>query len=59
MILYIVVKKMSPTKVAVFNNVQPVLTAVFAVLILGSTLSPVFIIGGIVAIAGVVMTQLG
>jgi drug/metabolite transporter (DMT)-like permease len=59
MILYTVLKKMPSSKVAVFNNVQPILTAIFAVLILGSTLSTVFIIGGIIALGGVILTQRG
>jgi drug/metabolite transporter (DMT)-like permease len=47
------------SKVSVFNNLQPVLTTILAFFFLGTEPGLLFIIGGIVAIAGVIMTQRG
>jgi RarD protein len=46
-------------KVALFTNLQPVITTVLAVLLLGQSLTPMFVIGGIVVLCGVVLAQYG
>ncbi len=55
---YYALTKMDPHRVAVFNNLQPVFTTVLALLILGTQPTPMFLIGGVVALAGVIMTQI-
>ncbi|MBX3042479.1 MAG: EamA family transporter [Candidatus Kapabacteria bacterium] len=52
-------KKIEASKLAVFNNFQPVLTAILAFLIFGTHVTEYFIIGGIMIIAGVILTQKG
>ena len=56
---YYALTKSEASKVAVFNNVQPVLTTVFSIIFLGHILSWQFIIGGTIVITGVIMTQRG
>lgn len=56
-IWYYALSRTDPSKVAVFNNIQPVLTTVLSVIILQQTLSLNFIIGGLVIISGVILTQ--
>lgn len=56
-IWYYAIKKSEPTKVAIFSNLQPVITTILSVILLGFTISTVFIIGGIIVITGVVLTQ--
>lgn len=46
-------------KVALFTNLQPVLTTVLAVVLLGQEVTVAFVAGGIVALAGVVIAQYG
>ena len=47
------------SKVAIFSNLQPVLTTILAYLLLGQPVSLTFIAGGIVALAGIDLTQYG
>lgn len=56
---YYALTKTEASKVAVFNNIQPVLTTILAVIFFGQQLSILFIIGGILIIIGVVLTQRG
>ncbi len=56
---YVLLTKLESSKVAVFNNLQPVLTTILAVIFLHQQPSLLFVIGGIVAIVGVVITQRG
>ena len=56
---YFVLTKMEASKLAVFNNIQPVLTTIMAFFLLNTLPSEFFIIGAIIAIIGVVITQLG
>jgi drug/metabolite transporter (DMT)-like permease len=44
-------------KVALFSNLQPILTTVLAVVLLGQGVSAAFLFGGTIAIAGVVVAQ--
>lgn len=52
-------KKMEASKLAVFNNLQPALTALLAFLIFGTQITPYFIAGGTMIVAGVILTQKG
>ena len=45
------------SRVAIWSNTQPVLTALLAWVIYGDRLTPSFVVGGLLVIAGVVMTQ--
>ncbi len=49
--------KRSSVQVSVFNNLQPVITTILAIFIFGLKPSFIFIIGGIVTLAGVLITQ--
>jgi len=52
-------KKIEASKLSVFNNFQPVLTAILAFLIFGTGVSMYFVVGGVMIILGVVLTQRG
>lgn len=52
-------KKIEASKLAVFNNFQPALTAILAFLIFGTAVTPYFIVGGTMIVIGVVLTQRG
>ena len=54
---YYALKHTDASKVSVFNNLQPILTTIMAVAFLGQSLTLIFIIGGILIIAGVYITQ--
>jgi len=56
---YYALGKVEASKVAIFANLQPVMTTIFAVVILGQGISHQFMIGGAIALAGVVLTQRG
>jgi RarD protein len=51
--------KTDASKVAVFNNMQPILTTILSIFIYSQEPSPIFIIGGLIAIVGVILTQRG
>ncbi len=52
-------KKMEASKLAVFSNLQPVFTIILAMIFLGTHLTMPFVIGGVLIIGGVVLTQRG
>jgi drug/metabolite transporter (DMT)-like permease len=52
------VKKLGPTRCSIFINLLPVLTAVFAILWLHESMQAYHLIGGGVALAGVLLTQM-
>jgi drug/metabolite transporter (DMT)-like permease len=56
---YYAIGKIDTSKVAIFSNLQPVLTTVFSVILLGQTITPIFVVGGLIAIIGVILTQFG
>ncbi len=56
---YFALGRVEAGKVALFTNLQPVLTTVLAVLLLGQQVTVPFIVGGVVALAGVVIAQYG
>ncbi len=56
---YYALSRLDASKVAVFNNLQPIFTTVLSMIFLGHVLTPVFFVGGIIAISGVLLTQKG
>ena len=56
---YYALGRIEASKVAIFANLQPVLTTVLSVLLLGQSITQAFVIGGLMALAGVILTQLG
>jgi drug/metabolite transporter (DMT)-like permease len=54
---YYALKHIEASKVAVFNNLQPVLTTILAVIFLGQDITLIFIFGGILILSGVYVTQ--
>lgn len=54
---YYALSRMEASRVSVFNNLQPVLTSVLSFAIFGTVPTVMFIVGGAIAIAGVVLTQ--
>lgn len=54
---YYALSRMEASRVAVFNNLQPVLTSVLSFFIFGTVPTLMFVIGGAIAIAGVIVTQ--
>ena len=58
-IWYIALRKIDASKAAVFNNLQPVFTTILAVLIFQHDLTLQFVIGGLIIITGVILTQRG
>lgn len=56
---YYALSRIEASKVAVFNNCQPILTTILTIIFLHQSPSPLFIAGGAVAIIGVILTQKG
>ena len=56
---YYALTKGDASKVSVFNNLQPIFTTILALIFLGTQPSLLFIIGGLFAISGVIITQKG
>lgn len=54
---YYALSRIEATKVAIFANLQPVLTTILSVLLLGQIITSGFIISGIVTLIGVILTQ--
>lgn len=54
---YYALGRIEAGKVALFANLQPILTTVLAVVLLGQGVSAAFLIGGTIAIAGVIVAQ--
>jgi drug/metabolite transporter (DMT)-like permease len=54
---YYAIGKFDTTKVAVFANAQPILTTILSVIILNQPITSVFVVGGVITIAGVLLTQ--
>ncbi len=52
-------KKIEASKLSVFNNFQPALTALMAFLIFGTGVTMYFVVGGSMIVAGVIITQKG
>lgn len=56
---YYALKKIEASKLSVFNNLQPIFTTIMTVIFFDFDLTITFVIGGIIIIAGVIMTQKG
>ncbi len=56
---YYALSKIEASKVAVFNNCQPIMTTILAIVFLSQTPTPMFLLGGTIAIIGVILTQKG
>lgn len=54
---YYALGRIEAGKVALFSNLQPILTTVLAVVLLGQGVSAAFLLGGTIAIAGVAVAQ--
>jgi drug/metabolite transporter (DMT)-like permease len=55
---YWVLKYMEVSRVAVIQNIQPVIASAVAAMLLAEPISQRFVIGGIIVIAGVILTEL-
>jgi len=55
---YWTLKYMEASRVAVLHNVQPIIATAVAAVLLGETISGNFVLGGCVAISGVVLTEI-
>lgn len=56
---YYALARVEAGKVALFANLQPILTTVLAVLLLGQDVTVQFVLGGALAILGVIIAQFG
>ncbi len=56
---YYALGKMAPSKVAIFANTQPVFTMVLAYLFLGQHLTSWFLMGAVITLSGVILTEIG
>lgn len=54
---YYALTHMDTSSVAVFNNLQPIFTTILAFILFGTEPTLAFLIGGVIALAGVVVTQ--
>lgn len=55
---YYALKRLPASNVGVFNNLQPVFTTILAVIFFGQVLTKEYLIGGMLVILGVTLTQL-
>ena len=56
---YYALGRIEASKVAIFSNLQPLLTTILAVVLLGQHITSELVAGGILTLAGVIITQLG
>jgi drug/metabolite transporter (DMT)-like permease len=56
---YYALGRVAATKVAIFSNLQPILTTILAILLLGQSITAMFVVGGCIALLGVILTQFG
>lgn len=54
---YVALQKIEASRVAVFNNIQPVFTTILAVIFMDEIITNVFLLGGVLIILGVFLTQ--
>lgn len=55
---YWVIKYMDVSRVAVLQNIQPIIATAVAALLLAEPISATFIIGGVIVISGVILTEI-
>ena len=56
---YYALSRIETSKVAVFSNGQPIVATILSMIFLGYTVTGSFVIGGVMTIVGVILTQLG
>ncbi len=56
---YYALSRLEAGKVAIFTNLQPILTTLLAVVFLGQDITVAFLVGGVITIGGVVVAQYG
>ena len=56
---YYAISRIEVGKVAIFTNLQPVMTTLLAVILLGQTITIPFVVGGLIAMCGVIFVQFG
>lgn len=56
---YYALQTLEASKVAVFNNIQPVLTTILAYFVFDNVINANFVVAGVLIIAGVITTQRG
>jgi drug/metabolite transporter (DMT)-like permease len=56
---YYALGKIETTKVAVFANAQPIVTSILSYFLLHQAISAHFVIGGVITLAGVLLTEAG
>jgi drug/metabolite transporter (DMT)-like permease len=54
---YWLLKYLEASRIAVYHNVQPIIASFVAYAFLGESLSTVFLVGGAIVIAGVIVTE--
>jgi len=54
---YWLLKYLEASQIAVYHNVQPVIASALAYFFLGEAVGPAFIVGGVVILAGVIITE--
>jgi drug/metabolite transporter (DMT)-like permease len=54
---YWLLKYLDASRIAVYHNIQPIIASVIAYFFLGETISTIFLVGGLVVLAGVVITE--
>lgn len=59
LLYYAAMQRADATRVAIYSNLQPVLTAVAAWALYGEPITPTFLVGGAMVLAGVVLTERG
>jgi drug/metabolite transporter (DMT)-like permease len=59
LLFYWAIARAEASRVAIWSNLQPVLTALLAWLVYGEQLTASFVLGGAMVLAGVVLTQRG
>ncbi|MCX7879994.1 MAG: DMT family transporter [Ignavibacteria bacterium] len=57
LIWYYALKRLPASNVGIFNNFQPIFTTILSVIFFSQQISPFFVVGGILVILGVTITQ--
>jgi len=57
-LIYWLIKYIDASRVAVIHNVQPAIATTLAWLFLGETVGPVFVVGSIIVLGGVILSEL-
>ncbi len=55
---YWVLKYLEASRVAIMQNIQPILAIIFSAILLGERITTVFIVGGLIVIGGVIITEI-